>query len=160
MPLHAVPMSAPRGHYDVYDEAVQHLAASGFVADVREMRLDATVSLRTVAVYVSSNDPRLLWSLGPQKVPLGFHYRGNDRHGHDFTLFSGISEDEVSGFVQRLTAGAEHFASIEDARRDPRPEWDPYALAQSEKHVVDSFMGELDELMANGAKPRRSKLRA
>lgn len=134
---------------DIYDVAVTRLVCAGFSADVRRFRLDPIAELRTVAVYVQARDVRLVWSANG--VPLGHHYRRNDRCGHDFTIFSGANARVVASFVERLLHPLEVMVVPTAPVAASTGEWDPHRLPESQQESLNGYMARLEAMHSFGA---------
>ena len=126
----------PRPDRCIYSVAADRLVALGFDANVRTINLDAEVKVSLVAVYVVPGDRRIQWVRGTPPAPVGFNYRSGERGDSGISLFSGHSDDEVTRFVDALSAAP----LITAAPATWRPEWDPYSLAAAETGRVDSHM--------------------
>jgi hypothetical protein len=127
---------------DQYNIAVARLESAGFAASVRFYRHDADTEMRTIGVYVQEDDPRLAWCRHARlgvAVPVGFHFRRDDRRGYGVTLFAGSTAQELAGFIDRLIHGFTPCAqALEAAER--AQEWNPHALPGPQQAALDAYM--------------------
>lgn len=143
----------------VVDEACEYLLGLGFDCDVRTVRLGASCTKQTVAVYLSAGDERVRW-VADKSAPLGFQFRPQDRPGFDFTLFSGFADHEIERFVAALVAIQRDLPLVGRQWRQAGAEWDPHSLDASDAADVETVLSQLDTLLGamSGNEPYSASL--
>jgi hypothetical protein len=142
-------------------QAVSLLTAAGYDAQIRKVRLDSFLELKTVAVCIALGDRRVRWTMGDRPAPVGHQYRNDENGKASVTLFSGWLDDDIARFVAQLTAPARGLHLVQEAG-DPHPEWDPHCLSEHESRRIEAQMDNVSELMSIGPtehsdrRPRRA----